>query len=439
MTNPTTFDIINVRITHKKARLPLLEAVAFKDLREAYEEIKKLGNISECIILQTCNRVEIYVVSYNGEVIEKLKNYLANRAEIMKDEVYNVIEVSKNHEALEHILNVASGLDSMVLGENEILGQVWNAYFQAEVYGSIGPILRTIFKKAIKVGRRVRNETEISKGSISFASLSIKLAEEALGGLNGKNVLIIGAGEMGTCVAKAIAHKKLNTIFIANRTYERAIILARKISGRALRFDKLEEALIEADVIICTTAAPHYILTKDDILRAINRRNKREILIIDLSNPRNVEESIAELDGVTLYNIDDFRSIIERNLAKRKESIERAKEIIKEEMPRLYEEIKICCIKNLISQIISSYERIRREELNEALRKLEKINDKEIEIIDNLTKAIFKRILHPIIENLKIAILNGDKQIIENFAKIFGVELIISEWRGFTEEYMKEK
>ncbi|MCX8169488.1 MAG: hypothetical protein N3D72_00175, partial [Candidatus Methanomethyliaceae archaeon] len=185
-------------------------------------------------------------------------------------------------------------------------------------------------------------------------------------------------------------------------------------------------------VIICTTAAPHYILTKDDVLRAMKRRNKKELLIIDLSNPRNVEESIAELEGITLYNIDNFRDIIERNLAKRRESIERAKKIIEEEMPRLYEEIKMCCIKGLISQIISSYEKIRKEELAEALRKLE-VDDKEIEIIDNLTKAIFKRILHPIIENLKIAALSGNKQIIENFAKIFGIELIISEWRGFTE------
>lgn len=427
-----TFDILNVRITYRKARVPLLEAVAFKDKGRAYEEIRALGGISECIILQTCNRVELYVVSSNGRAAaECLTKYLANRAGAMMEEALKAVEVSMNHDALKHVLEVASGLDSMVLGENEILGQVWDAYLQAESYRAAGQILGTVFRKAVSVGKRIRSETEISRGAASFGSVSVKLAEELMGGLCGKNVLVIGAGEMGTCVAKALARHKPNTIFIANRTYERAVKLAEDVSGKALRFDKLEDALVEADVVICATAAPHYILTKDTVCRIIEKRGGNGLLIIDISNPRNVEESIAELDGVMLYDIDDFQAIVERNLNERRKSAEKAAEIIEEELPQLYRELREQCIRDLISQIVSRSEEMRKEELAKAFNMLSGLGEKERRIIDDLTRIILKRVLLPMIENLKVAASNGDRQLIEETIKLFGVEgLNLLEWSG---------
>lgn len=430
-----SFDILNVRITYKKARVPLLEAVAFKDKGRAYKEIMALGGICECIILQTCNRVELYAVSACGKTAaESLKGYLANRAGAIMEEAIKAIEVSMNHDALKHILEVASGLDSMVIGENEILGQVWDAYLQAESYGAAGSILSVVFRKAVSVGKRVRSETEINRGAVSFGSVSVKLAEELMGGLCGKNVLVIGAGEMGTCVAKALARSKPNTIFIANRTYERAVKLAEDISGKALRFDKLEEALVEADVVICATGAPHYILTKDTVCRILENRHGKRLLIIDISNPRNVEESIAELEGVMLYDIDDFQAIVERSLTERQKSAKKAAEIIEEELPQLYKELREQCIRDLISQIVSRSEEMRKEELAKAFNMLNGLDERERRIIDDLTRIILKRVLMPVVENLKAAASNGDRQLIEETAKLFGMEeLSLLEWSGANE------
>jgi glutamyl-tRNA reductase len=426
-------DIVNVRITFRKAKVPLLEAVSFKDKSKAYEEVRAFGEIDECVILQTCNRVEFYLVSREGESIaKKVSEYLANRAGAMREEALQATETALNHEALMHLLHVASGLDSMIMGENEILSQVWNAYLEAESFEATGSILKTVFKKAISVGKRVRNETGINRGPSSFGAVAVKLAESLLGGIDGKRVLVIGAGEMGTCVAKALARHNPHTIFVANRTYDRAVKLAGEIGGEALRFDKLEDALLEADIAICATAAPHYILTRDSICRILKRRQgKSNLLIIDISNPRNVEKSIKEVRGVKLYNIDDFQAIVERNLEEKRKSAEKALEIVEEELQLLCKELREQSVRELISRIVSRAEDMRKEELARTFNMLSSISDRERKVIDNLTRAILKRTLLPIVESLKAAALNGDEQLIEETVKLFGVENVsLLKWSG---------
>lgn len=426
------FDILNIRITFRKARVPLLEAISFKNLDEAYREILSLDSISECVILQTCNRIELYVVCAHGKGnSEQLLRYLVDRAGVIREEALKAVETSYNCEALRHLLHVASGLDSMILGENEILGQVWDAYLAAESRGASGPILKIVFRRAVSVGKRVRSETSIGKGSISFGSIAVKFAEELLGGLDDKNVLVIGAGEMGTCVAKALSRHKPNTLFIANRTYQRAVKLAEEVSGKALMFDKLDEALITADVVVCTTAAPHYVLTKEMVHRALDKRDGRPLLIIDISNPRNVEESVKELRAVKLYDIDDFRAIVERSLAERRKGAEAAAVIIEEELHQLCREIEEQCIRDLISQFISRSEEIRKREVAKAINMLGDVNERKRKIIDDLTRSILKKTLFPIVEKLKSAALNGDNQLIEDAAKLLGVEeFSLLRWRG---------
>ncbi|MEM2953385.1 MAG: glutamyl-tRNA reductase [Candidatus Bathyarchaeia archaeon] len=436
--NPSaqTLDIINVRITFKKARVPLLEAVAFNDKRRGISEIFALGDVKECVVLQTCNRVELYIVSGEGkDMASKISEYLAGRAGAMREEALRAVEFSLNHDALMHVLKVASGLDSMVIGENEILGQVWKAYLEAESLKAVGPVLRTVFKKAISVGKRVRNETSLSRGTASMGSVSVKLAESLLGGLNGKNILVIGAGEMGTCVAKALARHKPNAIFIANRTYERALRLAEEISGKALRFDKLEDALMDADIVICATSAPHYLLTRETICKILKQRqNKKGLIIIDISNPRNVEKSIKDLDEVKLYDIDDFQAIVERNMEEKQKSVEKALKIIEEEFPLLCRELKAQSIRGLISQLLLRAEEIRKEELLKALNRLNGVGEKERQVVEDLTRIIVKRMLMPMIENLRAAALNDEKQIIDSVVRLFGLENFeVSKWSGADE------
>ena len=418
-------NIVNVRITHKKSRVTLMEAVAFKDRKGALSEIRSMANnIDECVLLQTCNRVELYTVGKDGEKIAKmLSEYLINRAGSMAEEASRAIEVSLNQDALRHILRVASGLESMIVGEDQILSQVWDSYLEAESVGMVGPVLKTVFSKAVSVGRRVRNGTGINKGAVSIGSAAVELAESLLGNLNGKKVLVIGAGETGTLVAKALARRCLNAIFIANRTYERALKLAEELCGKAVKFDRLEETLIDADVVICSTSAPHYLLTRELVCEVMKQRhNRSDLMIIDISNPRNVEKSVQDIEGVKLHNIDDLQMIAERNKEERQKSVEKASKIIDEELLLLDRDLKTQSVRNIISSLFLRAEEIRQRELMKALNMLGNIDEKERKIVDDLTYILVKQTFVPIIENLRIAAMNNDKQLIDVAVKLFGME-----------------
>jgi glutamyl-tRNA reductase len=401
-----------------------MEAVAFKDKKSALTEIRFIANVDECVLLQTCNRIELYAVSKDGEKTVKIfSEYLIKRAGTIAEEVSKAIEVSLNQDALKHILRVASGLESMIVGEDQILSQVWNAYLEAESVGTAGPILKTVFNRAVSVGKRVRNRTGINKGAISIGSAAVELAESLLGNLNGKKVLVIGAGETGTLVAKALARRCLSAIFVANRTHERALKLAEELCGKAVKFDRLEEALVDADVVICSTSAPHYLLTKElvcDVMK--QRRNRSNLMIIDISNPRNVEESIQDIEGVKLYNIDDLQSIAERNKEERRKSIEKASKIIDEELPLLERDLKAQSVMNIVSSLFLRAEKVRQRELMKALNMLGNIDEKKRKVIADLTYILLKQTFVPIIENLRIAAMNDDKQMIDAAVKLFGME-----------------
>ena len=430
MVNPTmhssvdNIDIVNVRITHKTADVPLLESVAFNVKRDALAEIRSLADINECVVLQTCNRIEIYVVNKNGEKTAKtIKDYLVKRSGAKAEEAKTAIEVSINQDALRHILRIASGLESMVMGEDQVLNQLWDAFLEADTEKAVGPVLRNIFNKTASAGLRVRNATGINKGAISIGSVAVELAGGLMGGFEGKQVLVMGAGEMGTLVAKALARRSLSAIFIASRTYERAVRLAEQLSGKAVKFDKLSEALLEADVVICSTAAPHYLLTKEIVQDAMNRRsNPGELFIIDISNPRNVEKSVQEIAKVHLYNLDDLQTIADKNKDERQKSAEKAEKIIEEELVLLERDVKAQSVRDIISMLLSRAEEVRQKELAKAFSMMQDINDKEKEVVDDLTLILLKQTFLPIIENLRKAAVNNDKELIDIAIKLFGMD-----------------
>jgi len=416
-------NIVNARITHHKSRVSLIETVAFEDLKSSLTELYSMDKVDECVILQTCNRTELYIVSKDNENTAKMINdYLMKRCGTKSEEAARAIEVSLNQDALKHLLTVASGLESMVVGEDQILGQVWGAYSTAESANTVGPILKTAFTRAVSVGRRVRNETDINRGAVSIGSVAVELAETLLGDLNGKNVLVMGAGEAGTLVAKALARSCPNAIFIANRTYERALKLAEELKGKAVKFNRLEEVLKDADVVICSTAAPHYLLKKEPVCKIMKQRSNRSgLMIIDISNPRNVEESVQDIDGVKLYNIDDLRGIAERNKEKRQEKAEKALKIIDDALLLLEQDLKAQSVSNIVSSLFSHAEKIRQKELMKAHNMLGKLDDKKRDVIDDLTFEIVEQTLVPIVENLRKAAMNNDKQMIDVAVKLFGV------------------
>ncbi len=416
-------NIINARITHHKSRVSLIETVVFEDMKSSLIELCSMANVDECVVLQTCNRTEIYVVSRDNENTVKMAiDYLTKKCGAKSEEAARAIEVSLNQDALKHLLRVASGLESMVVGEDQILGQVWGAYSTAESATTVGQILKTVFTRAVSVGRRVRNETNINRGAVSIGSVAVELAETLLGDLDGKNVLVMGAGETGTLVAKALARCRPNAIFIANRTYERALRLAEELKGKAVKFNRLEDVLKDADVVICSTAAPHYLLKKEPVCKIMKQRNNRNnLMIIDISNPRNVEESVQDIEGVKLYNIDDLRTIAERNKEKRQEKMEKASKIVDDALLLLEQDLKAQSVSNIVSYLFSHAEEIRKKELTKAFNMLGKLDPKKKDIIDGLTFEIVEQTLVPIVENLRKAAMNNDKQMIDVAVKLFGV------------------
>lgn len=412
---------INVRITHKTARVPLMEAVSFKDKEKGLAEIRALENVEECLILQTCNRIELYIVTEVAEeTLDLAKKYLANRAVANAEEASKAIEISLDNDTFNHLLRVTSGLESMVIGEDQVLNQVWDAYLIAEKAKTVGPILKHLFNRAMTVGRRVRNETGINKGAVSIGSAAVELAVNLLGNLEDKKILVMGAGEIGTLVAKALARRCLSPIFIANRTYDRAVSLAEDLSGKAVKFDQFEEVLVDADVVICSTGAPHYLLTKDKVSKFMTQRaNKNSLVIVDISNPRNVEKAVGEVSGTRLYNIDDLQLIAEKNILERQKSIDNAVKILDEELVVLDQDMKSLSVRLIISSLLSGAEHVRQKELATALGMLGNVDEKKKQILDDLTSILLKQTFIPIVENLRSAAKNGDQRLIETAVKLF--------------------
>lgn len=414
-------DIINVRVTHKTAHVPLLEAVSFKDKSNAYSEMRLLAGTQESVLIQTCNRIELYLVSKNGDRTVKSAIQLLKSRMPAKKQADKAIEYSVNRDALNHLLRVTSGLESMVIGEDQVINQVWNSYLESEKAKVSGPVLALLFNRAVNVGRRVRRETGISRGAVSVGSAAVELAENLLENLNEKKILVMGAGETATLIAKAMARRCLSPIFIANRTHERAQRLAEELGGKAVKFNKLNEVLVDADVVLCATSAPHYLLTKDLLAKLLPaRQNKAELLVIDISNPRNVEEIIKELPGVELYSIDDLSSIAEQNKLERQKSMQEANRIVDQELAILERAVKGDSVREIVSELLSQVERHRMRELNRALDMMGKVDDHKKRIISDLTNSVLKQSFLPIIENIRKAAENNDLKLVEAATAVFG-------------------
>ncbi len=416
-------DIINVRITHKTAHVPLLEAVSFKDKANAYTEMRSLDGAQESVLIQTCNRIELYLVSENGDrTVKSALEYLRNRMSVNPAEADKSIEYSINRSALNHLLRVTSGLESMVIGEDQIINQVWNAYLEAEKAKTTGPVLSLLFNRAVNVGRRVRRETGISKGAVSIGSAAVELAENLLENLNEKKILVMGAGETGTLVAKVMARRCLSPIFIANRTYERALRLADELGGRAVKFNKLNEVLVDADIVFCATSAPHYLLTKALISKLLpKRQNRNDLTVIDISNPRNVEESITKISGVELYNIDDLTLIAERNKQERQRSVQEAFKIVEEELPMLERAVNAGAVREIVSELLAQIEHKRQRELGKALSMMGKLDEKKRRVVSDLTSILLKQTFLPVIENVRRAAENNETQVIQAATRLLDI------------------
>ena len=389
--------IINIRVDHTLADIETMEKVS-KDLKELFSTLKEQMDVKEYIEINTCNRYEYFLYA---------EDY--NEFDLDCENKYVIIQYSD--EAVLHLFRMTSGLESMIIGEDQILGQVKDAKLKSEREGHCGKKLDAIFTKAIHVGQVVRNKTKINQGSISIGSAAVDLAEENLGDLQDKNVLVIGAGKMGTLVAKALAEKNLKAIFVANRTYYKAIKLAEELEGKAILFDNLEEKLLNADLVISSTGAPHAIINKSRLMKVFDEEIPKKMVFIDIANPRDIEEDVKEI-GIDLFNIDDLRGIAEKNKKLREKEVIEAEKIIKSEFDLLKESFNLIEINSLLGSLRESMEEIRQRESQKGIVKLNSVDAKDIKTIDKMTQSIVNKIFYDISENIRKTAKNSEEDYI---------------------------
>ncbi|AAB89281.1 MULTISPECIES: glutamyl-tRNA reductase [Archaeoglobus] len=402
-----------ITISHKNAKVEEIEKI-WLTVKPRLEDVISKCSFSEYAYIFTCNRFEIYLVG------ENLKSCLQDIAEELG--ITGKAEIFVGESCLRHLLRVASGIESMIVGEEQILGQVRQCFNLCREGGQAGEVLERVFGKAVQVGRRVRRETAISKGSVSIGSAAVEVAERVLGTLKGKKALLVGAGEMGTLVAKAIAGKEVEAVLIANRTYEKAEELAKRIGGVAVKFDKLVDYLKVCDVVISATSAPHAVITRGDVERAMRERSQK-LLIIDIALPRDVDESVAQLDGVELLTIDDLRRISEENLARRREEIAKVEGIIEEELEQLKLLLKDISARDAIAAMYSLAERFVGEEVEELYAKLNArygVSEDVKEILNDFANSLIKKFLREPTVRLREAARKDEFHVIESIKYVFG-------------------
>jgi glutamyl-tRNA reductase len=409
-----------VRITHKKAPIHVLEKFTFKDIAKAYRIFLTSGDIRECVILQTCNRVEIFLALDKIDV-EKIFETWRNITEI-RDLSFELAEIDQDKAAINHLLRLTSGLESIVVGEDQILGQVKRAFEYSRQNCYVDSFIPIIFDHAIKVGSRIRTNTGLNKGSISIGSMAVNLAEEYFENFQSKRVLLIGTGEGATLVAKSLKKRQVN-FHVASRTFERAKSFCIAVGGTPVMFEDAIHNLENTDIIFVSTTAPYYLITYD---RIFNRNKKSAgMMIFDLSNPRTVDDKIATISGIKLVNIDQIAEIVDRNLKRRHEEIRMAEKMIQggmQSMDLLFRKIKA---EPFVVSIFKIVDEVRNRELSKAARMLGiKKGMKEFEIMEQLSYSIVEGILSTPMNNFRKEIGNTEKNedVLNIVSRIFNYE-----------------
>ncbi|WP_409200548.1 glutamyl-tRNA reductase [Methanobrevibacter sp. DSM 116169] len=396
--------IINIRVDHNLADLDTMDS-ASKYIDEFFFKLNEKYNVTEYVEINTCNRKEFFIHNDYCVFDEPLLNCNSEN-----------ITLEFGDDAILHLLKLTSGLESMIIGEDQILGQIKTSKSKAEKENHCGNILNSVFTKAIHVGQVVRKKTKINKGHVSIGSAAVELAEKSIGDLHDKKVIVLGAGKMGKLVAKALAEKNLKAILVANRTFYTASKLAKELGGEAIFLDDLNEYLADADLIISSTSSPHYLIDRER-LEKVNFKNSENTLMIDIANPRDINDDVKDL-GIKLFNIDDLREIADINTKNRLNEAQEAEKIIAEEFELLNESFKLIEVEKIMGNLRYSMEEIRQKEAEKAIVKLADVEG-SVKIIDSLSKSIVNKIFYDISINLKKAAIENEKDVVDASKLIF--------------------
>lgn len=420
-------ELLALGLSHKTAPLELRERLALTEGRAAsvMGELTSTEQVMEAAIVSTCNRTELYLVVNDSVEAESVAlSALSREAETRPTELIGHLYSLRATDAARHLYQVTAGLDSMIIGEAEIQGQIKRAYELSLVEGASGPILNRLFRGAIAAGGRARNETKISEKGVSVPSVSIELARRTLGDLTKSQALVIGAGETAELVARALVNRGTETVFIANRHYDRAIGLAERFGGDAVRIDDLPAQLEQADIVISATNSPHHLVDRDELSKIMKIRKGRPLFLVDLAVPRDIDPGCREIPGVTVSDVDDIQKIVERNTSGRQTEARQAERIIEVELERFERWLASLEVVPTVIALREHADEIVRRVLTENENRWEDLTDSDRRRVETMARAIASRMLHE--PTMKLKESAGSDEAYENvnaLRELFGLDI----------------
>jgi glutamyl-tRNA reductase len=413
-------------VSHKTAPVHLRERLAVPEgtLSRALQDLQRLG-ASEAVVLSTCNRVEFAVSAPDdvepGGIMDRFLEQWQGSSSVsaFSGHIYRL----EAREAIRHLFRVAASLDSMVVGEPQILGQLKAAYAAAKSEGTVGGLLETVMTKAFNVAKRVRSETGIGQMAVSVSYAAVELARQIFGSLKGHTVMIIGSGKMGELAAKHLRRSGANRILVTNRTWERAEELARLFEGRAIEYTRFQSVLHEVDIVISSSGAPHYILSRDDMQRVIAQRRNKPIFLIDIAVPRNIDPAVNDIEGVFLKDVDGLEGVVSANIEQRGKQADQAEKIVAEEVDRLIARLRVDEVAPTIVNLQGQLEEIRAAEFSRMIRRMPTLTPEQQQQLEAMTKSMINKIAHgPISELRRNAGQPEGSAVIEAIRRVFHIE-----------------
>jgi glutamyl-tRNA reductase len=409
-------------ISYDTAPLLIREGLSISKgrIQEVLAELSRYVNSG--IVLATCNRTEVYVVDDDkNSPTASIEEFFCDWSGLSREQLAPHLHTTQGRDAVRHLTETASGLRSMIVGEWEIQGQVRQAFHIAEQAGMVDPLLRKLFQHAIRVGRRVRDETDISKNALSVSSVAVNLASKAAGEIRDCRAVLIGAGQAGKLVAKAFSQRGIAEISIVSRSLQGAEELAASLGGKAVELSCLQDEMEAADIVISCTGAPHVVVDCDLVKNVMHARPLRPLVLVDIAVPRDIDPSVKQIDGVYLYDIDDFTQVSKTHRKAREREIARAMCIIDEEMAVFSEQWHALSVKPVVDALMQKAEDIRKRQLQLTLKKLPPLSEEEMASIEAMTKSIVHKILHNPVQCLKS---NGhrDGAMVETVKELFGID-----------------
>lgn len=397
-------NLVIVGLNHKTSPVEIREKLSFP-AQVVGDALKKLTNhygVAEGVILSTCNRVEVLAISSDMEKCTwQIKRFLSEYHNIPLSELDEHLYVHAGEDAVRHLFRVGAGLDSMVMGEPQILGQVKDSYGYAVEHNAAGVIVNKLYHKAFQVAKRIRTETKIGESAVSISFAAIELAKKIFGDLSGKTVMLVGAGEMAELAAKHLLNAGIREIMVANRTYEKAVELVKGFGGTAIMFREFPHYLKNADIVIASTGATSFIIRPDHMHDVMKERKQKPMFFIDISVPRNIDPLVNNIDNCYVYDVDDLQGVVESNIKERSKEAEAAEGIVVEEIGNFYRWIKSLDVVPTIISLRQTCDNIRKAELAKALASLNNLSDKDRKVLEAMTSSIVNKIIHHPVTHLK--------------------------------------